>query len=207
MGENVELPLVWRVCLQAPAWGNSMWHTETPEITRKGKDFSHSTHKITWYQVSRQWSWHHNDQQCIITESGRKDWAYELYTKWPEVVISSNWDVRCLCQVLRGRQVNEDLMTLIRTIHYSVQPWLICFMFQLNGTACCSDTAISFHYISPPMLYVMYYLVYHLRLTPSGECPMSSLVRSTLVNFRPLPPYDNEDSELVNISVEYPEEE
>ena len=34
---------------------------------------------------------------------------------------------------------------------------------QLNGTACCSDTAISFHYISPPMLYVMYYLVYHLR--------------------------------------------
>ena len=35
--------------------------------------------------------------------------------------------------------------------------------FQKNGTACCSDTAISFHYISPPMLYVMYYLVYHLR--------------------------------------------
>ena len=25
----------------------------------------------------------------IITESGRKDWAYFLYTKWPEVTISS----------------------------------------------------------------------------------------------------------------------
>ena len=37
--------------------------------------------------------------------------------------------------------------------------------FQLNGTACCSDTAISFHYISPKNLYVMYYLVYHLRST------------------------------------------
>ena len=40
---------------------------------------------------------------------------------------------------------------------------LIVLRFQKNGTACCSDTAISFHYISPPMLYVMYYLVYHLR--------------------------------------------
>jgi len=53
----------------------------------------------------------------IIPKSGKKDWAYELYTKWKEK----------------------------------------------NGTACCSDTAISFHYISPPMLYVMYYMVYHLR--------------------------------------------
>ena len=94
-------------------------------------------------------------QDHLIPKSGRKDWFYELYTKWPE----------------------------------------------LNGTACCSDTAISFHYISPPMLYVMYYLVYHLRLSPLGGCQMSSLVRSTLGNFRPLPPYENEDTELGNITV------
>ena len=53
-------------------------------------------------------------------------------------------------------------------------------MFQLDGTACCSDTAISFHYISPPMLYVMYYLVYHLR---------------------PIPPYLSLDKELTNVTV------
>ena len=68
-----------------------------------------------------------------MLESGKKDWAYELYTKWKEV--------------------------RLRGFLYKV-----CIYFdQKNGTACCSDTAISFHYISPPMLYVMYYMVYHLR--------------------------------------------
>merc|ERR1719495_789525 len=57
----------------------------------------------------------------LIPKPGKKDWAYYLYTQWPE----------------------------------------------MNGTACCSDTAISFHYIPPPMMYVMYYLIYHLR--PLGD--------------------------------------
>ena len=49
---------------------------------------------------------------------------------------------------------------------YSVPSWFLKFSFlrYKDGLECCSDHAISFHYISPAMMYHLEYVVYRLKI-------------------------------------------
>lgn len=50
------------------------------------------------------------------------------------------------------------------------------------GPDCCSDSAVSFHYISPGFMYVMEYLTYHLR--PHGLDYKSKPKIQTVIEYR-----------------------
>ena len=158
-----------------------MWPTETPGMRRIERDFSPSVRRITWYQVMIMMFW--GDDHIIIINTYLQSLAGKIgpmncTPSGPRWLLREDWDV-CLLKWVNNVNTSQqctmgtddytdDLLSLLEYFitwlyNYLTFLWFIVLLFQLNGTACCSDTAISFHYISPPMLYVMYYLVYHLR--------------------------------------------
>ncbi|XP_034097879.2 glycoprotein-N-acetylgalactosamine 3-beta-galactosyltransferase 1-like [Drosophila albomicans] len=68
--------------------------------------------------------------------------------------------------------------------------WKYIYYPTDDGLDCCSDNAVAFHYVSPGMMYVMDYLIYHLKPYGIVREPHRLPHKLNVGEFMPAPTYD-----------------